>query len=325
MRWYRFALPLLLGLFLLIGPALAQKGVVRFAYYKPGWGVNGIIHADDLLGKQGWKATYLPYAGSPAALITSFGAGQIDATDMSLWLAAKMYERGIPLRVVGTVQSMQGAIIVPARSPILSAEQLVGKKVAAIVASTAYHDMRHLIKLAYKIDLERQNRVISTTSPPDAVNLLERGEVDAILLWSPPNEQLVSTGRYRYLVKAIDLWRKATGRREGFPVYVVFIVNSKFLKVHPDFPADLNRVQRRAADTFYNDKERAVRIISRTIGLDRKVVEFTYRQTVRVLHGLTEEQIGIMLQQLRMAKESGYLNSEVWLRPAEVRRLFCWR
>lgn len=326
-RGLTLAIVAMMALSLLALPlqAGAQKGKVRYAYYKPGWGVDGVIHLEDLLGKLGWEATYIAYAGSPAALITSFGAGEIDALEMTLWLAANMYERGIPLKVVQATESMQAGIIVPSASPIKSPEQLLGKKLAAIVASTAYHETKYLIKLAYNIDLEKQARVITATTPPDAINLLERGDVDAALLWTTPNDQLLVTGRYRYLVKALDLWRKATGRQNLFPVYVVTIANPKFLEKYPAFASDMRRAQQQAADIFYKDKQKAIQLISQTLGVDRRVVEFAYENTSGILHGLSEEHIEVMLGQLRMAKESGYLKSDLWLDPSRVKRDFFWK
>src|SRR4029453_12202551 len=72
--------------------AAQGKGQVRFAYLPLGWGAWEVIHKEELLGKRGWQAEYTVIGGPPAPLIATFGAGNVDAIDMSFALAAKMFE-----------------------------------------------------------------------------------------------------------------------------------------------------------------------------------------------------------------------------------------
>ena len=61
-------------------PGGAQgKGKVRFAYLQLGWAACEIIHKEDLLGKRGWQAEYNVVPGSPAGLVNTFAAGNVDA------------------------------------------------------------------------------------------------------------------------------------------------------------------------------------------------------------------------------------------------------
>ena len=67
------------------------KGKVRLAYLQLGWAATEIIHKEDLLGKRGWQAEYNVVPGSPAGLVNTFAAGNVDAIDMSFALTAKMF------------------------------------------------------------------------------------------------------------------------------------------------------------------------------------------------------------------------------------------
>ena len=91
--------------------AQGGKGKVRFAYLQLGWAACEIIHKEDLLGKRGWQAEYNVVPGSPAGLVNTFAAGQVDAIDMSFALSAKMFEDKVPLRVTGVATAVLGAIV----------------------------------------------------------------------------------------------------------------------------------------------------------------------------------------------------------------------
>jgi hypothetical protein len=58
--------------------------------------------------------------------------------------------------------------------------------------------------------------------------------------------------------------------------------------------------------------------------IERPVVEIAHRETVRMLYGLTPEQIETLLLQIRITKESGFLTSAIWDDPERVRRELFW-
>ncbi|MBI2371186.1 MAG: ABC transporter substrate-binding protein [Deltaproteobacteria bacterium] len=307
-----------------VPPAWGQRPKVRLAYLQLGWTATEIIHQEDLLGKLGWDAEYTAVGGSPAGLVNTYAAGKVDSIDMSFALAAKMFEQGVPLRVVGVATAVLGAIVVPKGSPIKAVEELKGRKLASIVGTTTHNDIVALVKKGYGFDLVKENRIVTAGGPPDLVNLLNKGEVEGIVGWQPMTDQLVLTGRHVYLTKQIDLWRKATGRND-YAVHVCYLAHPEFLRQHPKFAADLNKAQEQAVQIWYNDRPRAIRHVMAITKLPQNVVEFAHGQTVRMMAGLTDEHIETLLVQLRLNKESGYLTSPIWESPDRVRREFFWR
>lgn len=306
------------------GNALAQRPKVNLGYLQLGWAATEIIHVEDLMGKRGWDATYMPIAGPPIDLITAYAARKLDASDMSFWLVANMWERGIPVKITGVATALLGAIVVPKGSPIKDVEELKGKKVAAVIGTTTYMDTRALVKMGWGFDLEKEARIISAKGPPDLVTLVDKGEVEAMVGWQPMSDQLVLRG-HRYLVKQIDLWRKATKRTGDYPVHVVYIAHPEFIKEHPKFPADLNDAQREAVDIWYKDKPRALKAVIQITKLKPEEAEFAHSQTVRMLSGLTDDQVDTLLLQLKVAKETGFLKSTFWDDPDRVKRELFWR
>src|SRR5215467_12972327 len=199
------------------------KGKVRLAYLQLGWAATEIIHKEDLLGKRGWSAEYTPIPGAPVPLLNQLAAKNVDAIDMSFALAAKAFEDGVPVKVTGVATAVLGAIVARKDAGLTSVEDLKGRKIAAIVGTSTYFDIRALVLKGYGLDLAKDTQVVTATAPPDMVTLLGKKDVDAIVAWQPITDQVVFRGEGVYLAKQIDLWRKATGRPDGFQVHVCYL------------------------------------------------------------------------------------------------------
>jgi ABC-type nitrate/sulfonate/bicarbonate transport system substrate-binding protein len=305
--------------------AQGPKGKVRFAYLQLGWAACEIIHKEDLLGKRGWQAEYSVVPGSPAGLVNTFAAGNVDAIDMSFALSAKMFEDKVPLRVTGVATAVLGAIVARKDAGITRVDDLKGRKIAAVVGTTTFFDIRTLTLKGYGFDLQKDTQLITAQAPPDMATMLAKKDVDAIVAWQPISDQVVLRGDGVYLAKQIDLWRKATGRPAGFPVHVCYLVNPSFIEKHPSFPKDLNDAQREAVALWNGNKARAVEIAAEITKLPKEVVEYAHGQTVQMLHGLSDEQIDTLVVQLKLIKDSGFLKSEIWEDPERIKKEFFWR
>ena len=139
------------------------------------------------------------------------------------------------------------------------------------------------------------------------------------------HRQVVFRGEGVYLAKQIDLWRKATGRATGFPVHVCYLASPEFIQKNPSFSADLNAAQKDAVDLWYGKPERAIDIVTEVTRLPKDVIAVAYKETVRMLSGLAEEQIETLIVQLKLNKEFGFLKSDLWDNPDRIRREFFHR
>src|SRR5213080_1356810 len=274
-----------------LGPAplSAQgKGKVRLAYLQLGWAATEIIHKEDLLGKRGWQAEYSIVPGAPGPLLNQLASKNVDAIDMSFALAAKAFEDGVPLRVTGVATAVLGAIVARKDAGLAKVEDLKGKKVAAIVGTSTFFDIRAITLKGYGFDLQKDTQIVTATAPADMVTLLGKGEVDAIIAWQPITDQVVLRGQGVYLAKQIDLWRKATGRPSGFPVHVCYLVHSDFLAKNPTIAQDLNDAQKDAVDIWYGKPQRAIEIVTEVTKLPKDVDQVAYKETVKMLSGLPD-------------------------------------
>ena len=307
-------------------PVRAQgKGKVRFAYLQLGWAACEIIHKEDLLGKRGWQAEYTVVPGSPAGLVNTFAAGNVDAIDMSFALSAKMFEDQVPIKVTGVATAVLGAIVARKDSGITKVEDLKGRKIAAVVGTTTFLDIRTLTLKGYGFDVQKDTQLITAQAPPDMATMIAKKDVDAVIAWQPVSDLIVQRGDGVYLAKQIDLWRKATGRATGYPVHVCYAVNPSFIEKHPTFPKDLNDAQHDAVNLWNGNKARAVEIAAEITKLPPAVVEYAHGQTVQMLYGLSDEQIDTLVVQLRLIKETGFLKSDVWDNPDRIKKEFFWR
>ena len=309
-------------------PAVARaqaKGKVRLAYLQLGWAATEIIHKEDLLGKRGWEAEYSIVPGSPVPLLNQLAAKNVDAIDMSFALAAKAFEDGVPLKVTGVATAVLGAIVARKDAGLQRVEDLKGRKVAAIVGTSTFFDIRALTLKGHGFDLQKDTQIVTATAPPDMVTLLAKGEVDAIIAWQPITDSVVFRGQGVYLVKQIDLWRKATGRATGFPVHVCYLVHNDFLAKNPGIARDLNDAQKDAVDVWYKRPERAMEIVAEVTKLPMDVIKVAHKETVQMLHGLPDEQVETLIAQLKINKEFGFLKSDIWDNPDRIRRQFFLR
>jgi len=301
------------------------KGRVRLAYLQLGWAATEIIHKEDLLGKHGWQAEYSVVPGAPGPLLNQLASKNVDAIDMSFALAAKAFEDGVPLKVTGVATAVLGAIVARKDAGLAKVEDLKGRKIAAIVGTSTFFDIRALTLKGYGLDLQKDTRIVTATAPPDMVTLLGKKDVDAIIAWQPITDSVVHRGEGIYLAKQIDLWRRATGRRTGFPVHVCYLVHREFLERNASIAVDLNAAQKDAVDIWYGKPARAMEIVAEVTKLPRDVIQVAHRETVRMLHGLPDEQVDTLIAQLKINKEFGFLKSDLWDSPERIRREFFYR
>jgi len=305
--------------------AQAAKGKVRFAYLQLGWAGPEIIHKEDLLGKHGWQAEYSMVPGSPVPLLNQLTSKNVDAIDMSFALAAKAFEDGAPVKVTGVATAVLGAIVARKDAGLAKVEDLKGKKVAAVVGTSTFFDIRALTLKGYGFDLQKDAQIVTAAAPPDMATLLAKKDVDAIIAWQPISDAVVLSGQGVYLAKQIDLWRKATGRPAGFPVHVCYLVHNDFIAKHASFPGDLNAAQKDAVDVWYNNPARAKEIMVDVTKLPKDVIDVAHKETVRMLSGLPDEQVETLIVQLKINKEFGFLKSDIWEQPDRIRREFFYR
>ncbi|WP_430913649.1 ABC transporter substrate-binding protein [Methylobacterium sp. sgz302541] len=191
---------------LLPRPALAGEtvrlGVLPFG--TASWEA-AVIKARGLDTANGFTLETVKLAGTDAARI-AFQGGQLDAVIGDLIWAAKLRNEGRGVKFV-PYSSTEGALMVPADSPIKGLADLAGKRlgVAGGALDKNWILLRAQAREAGRLDLESAAR-IAYGAPPLLTQKLEVGELDAALLYWTNCARLEAKG-FRKLVSADDIMR----------------------------------------------------------------------------------------------------------------------
>ena len=92
------------------------------------------------------------------------------------------FEDGAPLKVTGVATAVLGAIVARSGAGLSRVEDLKGRKVAAIVGTSTFFDIRALTLKGYGFDIQKDAQIVTATAPPDMVTLLAKGDAfDGVL------------------------------------------------------------------------------------------------------------------------------------------------
>jgi ABC-type nitrate/sulfonate/bicarbonate transport system substrate-binding protein len=298
-------------------PAAKTDRTFKFAYLTLGWAGTEVIHKQDMLKERGWNIEW-QLVGPISGLVNAFASGQADIIDMSAVIAAQMHEGGVKLKIFGAGVGTLGSIVAPKDSPIKSAAELKGKKVGGIPGGTTTQDINASIRKIYGFDVFQDTQFVQAGAPPDAANLLTKGEVDAILIWEPTTTQLVIGGQNRVVATQQELWEQASGSKQT-QVHVIYLTTPEIAQSFRPLLADINEAQKQVAELWPKKDPKAVEAIMSVTQLPKEVVEAALDKT-KPLYGLSDEIIDTMLAQLKFNREHGsILKSDVWNDPAKLK------
>jgi hypothetical protein len=102
-------------------------------------------------------------------------------------------------------------------------------------------------------------------------------------------------------------------------------VHTDFLGKNASIARDINDAQKDAVEIWYNRPERAMEIVAEVTKLPPDVIKVAYKETVKMLSGLPDEQVDTLIAQLKINKEFGFLKSDVWDNPDRIRKEFFHR
>ncbi|UMY16939.1 transporter substrate-binding domain-containing protein [Methylobacterium organophilum] len=188
-------------------PARAASDTIRLGVLPFGtasWEA-AVIKARKLDEANGFTLEIVKLAGNDAARI-AFQGKQLDTIVGDLIWAARLRSEGRGVRFV-PYSTTEGALMVPADSPIKSLKDLAGRKLG--VAGGALDKNWILLKAQGKetgdIDIETAAQ-LAFGAPPLLTQKLETGELDAALLYWQYCARLEAKG-FRRLVSADDIMR----------------------------------------------------------------------------------------------------------------------
>ena len=295
----------------------------RFAYLRLGWAGCEATDVLGLLSARGWNVEW-NRIDQISALANAFAAGQADIIDMSVVIAAQMHEQGVPLKIFSAAVGTLGAILVRPGLGITSVPDLRGQRVGGIPGGTTTQDINAMVRRLYNFDLFTDTQFIQASTPPDAVNLLINGNVDALLMWEPTVSRLTNAGQAEILVTQQELWKQVSGR-ETRQVHVIYMTSPSLAEKYPELLRDIVAAQEEVAALWKTGDEQVVQAFAKVTELPPDVIRTALSGTTP-LAGLSKDLQDTILMQLRFNRESGVLlKSDLWLNTEEARAALFWQ
>src|SRR6184192_1156269 len=227
----------IVGMLLLWAPwvTAAEKTVIRFGHFPNITHAQGVIaHALSRQGK-GWfeqrlgpnfEIQWFTYNAGPSAMEAIF-AGSLDATYVGPGPALNAYlkSNGEEIRVISGAANGGAALVVKADSPIRTAADFRGKKIATPqLGNTQDISCRAWLKAqGFKVTLTGGDVTVIPTANPDQLALFQSGGVNAVWTVEPWVTRLERDAKARVFLEDKDI------------ITTWLVSSAKFLRDQRDF------------------------------------------------------------------------------------------
>jgi ABC-type nitrate/sulfonate/bicarbonate transport system substrate-binding protein len=194
---------LILALFVLLGLATklyaAELPTVEIGLPDDGlFGLGGQYILDKGLDKKNGFVMKPRWAGVPE-ILRLLGIKAISVGLMTPEAGLRANAAGVPIRLLQPYQSSHMYVIVRKDSPYSAVEDLKGKPVALTSEVTTLYNLFDFVmrKRGWNIEKDFQLKKLAA---PVIVAVMEKGEVEAGLIWEAHVSRLVTTGKYKTIL-----------------------------------------------------------------------------------------------------------------------------
>lgn len=174
----------------------------------------------------------LMVVASPQASYVAMQTGDMHIGFTGWIVIALLREKGFKLTNVYSMIAYTNDVMVKVDSPLKSIADLKGKRVGlfggANSATTWLY--RLVVDKFYGFDSMKDSK-IHFGAPPLLIGMVDKGELDAVLVLDPFISQMLETGKYRSIGNIGDIWRQKTNQN---PMLVAVTVNEPWAKANPD-------------------------------------------------------------------------------------------
>lgn len=212
----------------------------------------------------GWDIEWRQFA-SGTDVIAAMASGDVQVAELGSSPLAIAASQGVELQLFMMAQVIGEAesLIVRDGAGIAALEDLVGKRVAVPVGSTAHFSLMGALTHA-GID---ENDVTIMNMPPDQIAAAwEQDAIDAAFIWQPVQSQIRQTGELLVGADQTAEW--------GFPTFDGWVVNSDFAAENADAMVAFIQVMDDANQAYLSDvagwtaDSEAVQVIAGRTGAD---------------------------------------------------------
>uniref|UniRef100_A0A7J3ZIR6 ABC transporter substrate-binding protein n=1 Tax=Fervidicoccus fontis TaxID=683846 RepID=A0A7J3ZIR6_9CREN len=253
------------------------EAFVRAATLQGGISTLDIMLEAHLDRKHGFRLEVLRLQKTPD-ILAAIAKGDADLAVIPVEMAAKLVQDGENIKIVA-VDMFQNQAILAKSEGMESAADLKGKRVAAVVASGTYMMFKAYLKLAYNVDVSEtgfnESAVNVVNVPPGLiVAALERGDVDAIVVWEPLVSRAIVEASARIVEDFSAMWKRLG--YPGEPVMLVWVARGDFVERSESALRAFLSARLEAARAWIDDRELVVSTLSKLYGLSEQAAETLY-------------------------------------------------
>ncbi len=226
------------------------------------------------LKKQGVRVVWYDFESGPP-MNDSIANGETDICLYGDVPTVSAIESGCTREVVGiSAQAADSyAMVVSNNSPIKSAADLKGKKVATNLGSTGHNMVDKYLSTA---GLTINDIELVSATPADMSYMVRNGIVDAISVWEPSITRLVDNGDCRILAQGSDC---------GLEGINTIVGRKEYCEANPEVVETILKEYKRAADNISDTSDETWEYVAKYLGLDVSQVKSMlpkYRFTVDI-------------------------------------------
>jgi len=260
--------------------------------------------------KYGIAAEYRAYP-TLDGLFTAIRGKEVDVGFAGWTAIAQFRSKGFPVTTIFPVgRGVTVDIIVPQASPIRSISDLKGKKVGSFAgaAGTATVLFRVIVSKFHGFDPAKTDQ-LQYAGPGLLPALLDKGEIDAAVMFDPIAAKLEGSGKYRSIGNLADAYKAGTG--DDF-LWIGYSTNDDFMRAEPEALTNFTRAWLEAIEYVKSHPE-VFEAYGKKYGLEPAAVELL-RDRVRADYTTTwnDAYIATFKRFAEMANEvmgGGYLDT----------------
>jgi ABC-type nitrate/sulfonate/bicarbonate transport system substrate-binding protein len=224
--------------------------------------VWNVMKAKGIDAKHGFNLDAHAYP-SISAFYAGFSTGETDALIGGPTVFQKLFEQGVPVRIIGTGFTLADLVIFAKDPTIKSLADLKGKQLAADMGGSQYQVIK-IYSAAKGIDLGKDITVVNANFAVARAQL-EAGRVDAALVIEPLASIIIKQNPDWHIVfNGAEGWKEITGEA-GWEI--VPAMRADFIAKNPKAPQMLLAALQDTAAEFEKNTAEADRIANETLKL----------------------------------------------------------
>ena len=175
--------------------------------------------------------------------------------------------RGVPIRLIQPYQTSHMFMLVRKDAPYKSVEELKGKPVALTPEVTTMYNLFDFSMRKRGFTIEKDFQLKKMGSPPAIIAVLEKGDVEAALIWEAHVSRLLATGKYRVLMGLRDELTKLLGTKVLPVIWLSGL--DPWLRANPDMVPKLRAAWTEAYRGVQNDEGHFRKHAKQFFGLEK--------------------------------------------------------